>query len=120
MDRSLGRRGEERAARWLEGKGWRIVKKNFRTRRGEVDIIGEDGPDLVFVEVKSWQTLGRSSLEYGIDQKKRRRIAQAARLFLRQHPDYEDRRIRFDVVLIRRLDREPELVENAFETEWDE
>lgn len=50
--RSLGELGERLAAQHLQAKGYRIVRRNYRTREGEVDIIAERGGVLVFVEVR--------------------------------------------------------------------
>src|SRR5437879_13307700 len=48
----LGEEGERAAARFLEARGYRILERNYRTRRGEIDLIAADGRILVFVEVK--------------------------------------------------------------------
>lgn len=51
--RRLGDFGERVAAHRLEAAGMRIVARNVRTRGGEIDLIAEDGDDLVFVEVRA-------------------------------------------------------------------
>jgi putative endonuclease len=51
--RTLGGRGEDMAVRFLKGKGYRIIGRNFRCPAGEIDIIARDGGTLVFVEVKT-------------------------------------------------------------------
>ncbi len=51
--RRLGARGEERAARHLEARGFEVVERNFRTRYGELDIVARDERFLVFCEVKT-------------------------------------------------------------------
>ena len=56
----LGRRGEDLAARFLEDAGYRVVERNWRCARGEIDIIARTGDTIVFVEVKT-----RSSLAFG-------------------------------------------------------
>ena len=48
----LGALGERLAAKYLEGKGYRILERNFRCRMGEIDLIALRGNDLVFTEVK--------------------------------------------------------------------
>lgn len=50
---SLGSYGEELAERFLINKGYKILDRNFRCRRGEIDIIAMDGNILVFIEVKT-------------------------------------------------------------------
>ncbi|MEO8025913.1 MAG: YraN family protein, partial [Bryobacteraceae bacterium] len=59
---ATGREGEDLAHRYLRKKGFRIVARNWRRQSGagEVDLIGWDGEDLVFVEVKT-----RHSSEFG-------------------------------------------------------
>jgi putative endonuclease len=51
--RDVGRRGERAAARFLRKRGLRILERNVRARRGEIDIVAAEGDTLVFVEVKS-------------------------------------------------------------------
>lgn len=52
---TLGARGERAAARFLKGKGYRILATNWRCEGGEVDIIARHGEWLVFTEVKTRQ-----------------------------------------------------------------
>jgi putative endonuclease len=56
----LGRRGEDLAAAYLIERGFRILERNWRCARGEIDLIAREGDETVFVEVKT-----RSSLAYG-------------------------------------------------------
>lgn len=92
--------GEERAAEYLRGRGWDILARNVRSRRGEVDLVAGRDDLLAFVEVKAWDALGPADLEYAIGPAKRRKIREAARLFLSRRPDLAGRRARFDVVLL--------------------
>jgi putative endonuclease len=57
-----GRSGEDAAAAYLEEKGIKILEKNFRGRKGEIDIIALDGDTLIFVEVKAWASYGIEAL----------------------------------------------------------
>lgn len=52
-NRELGVFGEDLAARYLQGRGWAIHERNYRTRYGEIDLIAREGETLVFVEVKT-------------------------------------------------------------------
>ncbi|MDO9087845.1 MAG: YraN family protein [Anaerolineaceae bacterium] len=56
----LARWGEGKAKSFLEKSGIRIIHQNFRTKNGEIDLIGLDKDDLIFFEVKA-----RSSKEFG-------------------------------------------------------
>ena len=48
-----GLAGEVLAARFLREKGYTILSSNYHSRFGEIDIIANDGPYIVFVEVKA-------------------------------------------------------------------
>ena len=78
----------------------RIIARNFRCPRGEVDIIAQDGQTLVFVEVKTWSLFGIDELQYSIDFKKQRRIIETAKYFLSVHREYNGDAVRFDVVFV--------------------
>ena len=92
--------GEKAAAFLLEQKGMKIIERNFRSRRGEVDIIAQDGESLVFAEVKTWSVYGIDSLEYGINEKKKQKIIESSKYFLSLHREYKYMAIRFDVLFI--------------------
>jgi putative endonuclease len=95
-----GRAGEASAARYLEEKGLKILERNFRGASGEVDLIALEGETLVFVEVKTWSTLGIEALEQGLNAKKQRRIIETAKYFLSSHRKYRYMAVRFDVVFV--------------------
>lgn len=94
----VGRRGENAAVRFLKKAGFKILRRNFRPRRGgELDIVARDRDILVFVEVKS-----RSSDEFGrpatgIGHRQRARIRTAAHEWIRAL-DNPDIAYRFDVI----------------------
>lgn len=56
----LGRQGEEYAAEYLTGAGYRILARNWRCAQGEIDLVTSLGDEIVFVEVKT-----RSSVRFG-------------------------------------------------------
>ena len=98
-DLANGRRGEDLAHRYLQCRGFTVVARNFRTRSGsaEIDLIGWDKSELVFVEVKSRQTEEFGSPDRAVDADKQRNILKAAGEYL--HRTGADWSIaRFDVV----------------------
>jgi putative endonuclease len=95
-----GRDGEKRAREALEKQGMRIITANFHSPKGEVDIIARDGDTIAFIEVKAWSSFGLEDLQYGINEKKRRRIIETAKYFLAGHREYNEMAIRFDVVFV--------------------
>ena len=50
--RMLGTDYENKACEYLESEGYEILERNFRSKKGEIDIIAKDGQYIVFVEVK--------------------------------------------------------------------
>lgn len=92
--------GEDRAARFFEEKGFTVVARNFRSRRGEIDIIAVQNELLVCAEVKTWSKVKMDGIEYSIDYKKQMASLAACRFFLLKYPEYSESVIRFDVVFI--------------------
>jgi len=112
-DRSAtGRAAEALAARYLEARGLRVIERNYRCRRGEVDLIARDGAALVFVEVRLRTGARFGGAAASIDARKRARVLAAARHYLAGRPDTP---CRCDVVLLDRLDAESvEWIRDAF------
>ena len=111
-----GRDAESTAARWLAAQGFRILARNHATRRGEVDLICEEGETLCFVEVRS-----RSRVDYGspaasVTRAKARRIVAAATDWVARKRAGQ-RSMRFDVVSVFLGPDGPrvELIRNAFD-----
>lgn len=94
----IGVRGEAIAAHYLESIGCRILARNFRRYKGEVDIICEEGSFLVAVEVKSRSGLLHGDPETAIDQQQIEGISQAAGFF--QELRGIQKELRFDIITI--------------------
>lgn len=95
----LGRVGEEKAAEFLRAKGYEIVKTNYRSHFGEVDIIAKDGDTIVFVEVKTRSGDGYGAPSEAVDYKKREKYFRIATDYLMREGQ-SDANCRFDVVEI--------------------
>ena len=92
-----GKLGEQAAKKHLRRAGLKFLTANFRSPRGEIDLIFRDGDCLVFVEVKT-----RSSEEWtrpaaAVNARKRRLLSQAALDYLKllKRPRVK---MRFDIV----------------------
>ena len=97
MDRqNLGRFGEERAARWLRWRGYRILERNYRCRQGEIDIIASRGKYLCFVEVKLRKDKSHGEAREFVTARKKQRVMAAAQFWLSQHET--ELQPRFDVI----------------------
>ena len=95
----LGRAGEIKSAEYLKKKGYKILKTNYKTAIGEIDIIAKDQEYVVFVEVKT-----RSSSEYGqpseaVNNKKQEKYYKVAMQYLQKEKKTESP-CRFDVIEI--------------------
>jgi len=116
MDRQqLGRDTESRSATLLEAAGLQILKRNYRCRGGELDIIASDGQVLIVVEVRL-----RSSQRYGgaaasITWRKRQRIVRATRHLLASHPNLARLPVRFDALVASDTHAPLEWIRNAFD-----
>lgn len=112
---SLGRRGENAAARYLRRHGYRILARNFRAAGAEIDLIAMEGDTLVFVEVKTRLGTGAGTPQEAVGEHKQRRIRRAAELYAVRHHAVEQP-MRFDVVAIlgQGRGRRLELLKDAF------
>jgi len=102
-----GKRGEELAADYLRGKGFRILEKNWRHRYLEVDLICLDGDRLVIVEVKTRADLRHGLPEEAVTRKKERHLLQAAETYLELKNLQNE--TRFDIVSIWDESSEPRI-----------
>lgn len=95
----LGRTGERLAAEELTRRGYRIVERNYRCIYGEIDLVAEDGEDLVFVEVKTRRGSAYGLPEEAINGRKRQKLVQVATCYLDVHA-CADRPWRIDAVAV--------------------
>lgn len=112
---TLGKSGEDLAARYLIQKNYQIIERNFRSKLGEIDIIARQGKTLIFCEVKT-----RLSSSYGhpfeaVTTNKQNKIRKVAELYLVKAKNtlhnYDS--IRFDVISVTAAVN-VEHIENAF------
>jgi putative endonuclease len=78
----LGTLGEDLAAAYLLAAGMTLVRRNWRCRHGEIDIIAADGPALVFCEVKTRSGIGFGSPLAAITAAKQVRLRRLVSLYL--------------------------------------
>ncbi len=94
-----GKTGEDLAVQYLRDKNYDIVRRNFRIREGEIDIIARKGDELIFVEVKTARSglFGAPETWVGID--KQKKIIRTAQLYLQEFESVEPA-CRFDVIAV--------------------
>lgn len=97
--RIQGKTGEDLAASFLERNGIKIIGRNYRFERGEIDLIAEEGDELVFVEVKARRSTVFGIPEDAVTEEKQEQVQRVADGYLFEH-DIDNRPCRFDVVAI--------------------
>ena len=98
LARNTGRAAEERAANYLQNAGLRLLARNWRCRRGELDLVMQHDATLVIVEVRARSHAGYGGALGSIDHRKQQRIARAATAYLSAHPELAQLPVRFDVI----------------------
>lgn len=83
--REIGRWGEDKAARYLENKGYKIIARHWTHRIGELDIVAAKDGRVVFVEVRT-----KTSLRYGMPEEsvgawKKERLCRTANVYMLKH-----------------------------------
>ena len=117
LARGIGLLGECWAKAYLEGRGYRILEAGFRCCLGEIDLVAEEGGELVFIEVKTRQDTSFGYPEEQISFVKKRRLGRLAQWYFK-YRIRKERPARFDVVSLLMTKegrvREVDLIQNAF------
>ena len=116
-----GQRGEDVAVDYLERAGYRVMDRNYRWQREEVDVVAfqpnarNDGGTIVFVEVKARSGTGFGRPEDAVDAAKQKAIMRVAEAYMHERRLIPSP-VRFDVVAVQFGDGPPEVehFENAF------
>lgn len=93
----IGKIGEELATQYLNNNGYKILERNFRGNKGEIDIIATEENQIIFVEVKA-----RTNFKYGrpaeaVTKQKQIHIEKTAEYYVLKNK-MEHKSMRFDVV----------------------
>ena len=95
---AAGKSAEEEALAFLQQQGLRFLTKNYRCKQGEIDLIFNDGPTLVFVEVRYRNNPRFGGALASVDFRKQQRLIRCAEYYLLQHRT--DQPVRFDVIAL--------------------
>jgi putative endonuclease len=92
-----GQLGERAAKKHLQSLGLKFLVANFKSNRGEIDLVFRDGDCLAFVEVKTRSSEDWTRPAAAVDARKRRLLSQTALDYLKllKNPQVK---IRFDIV----------------------
>jgi putative endonuclease len=114
-----GQQAEQWAERHLLAHGLRTLFRNWRCKRGELDLVMVDGDTVVFVEVRYRLHSQWGGAAGSVDAGKRKKLVLAAQYFLLHEPRWADAPCRFDVVAIEGSDPSTaglNWLKNAFES----
>jgi len=118
----LGQEAEAAAERLLRQKGYRILDRNVRVGRGELDIVARVGETVIFVEVKARRTDSYGGAPHAVTARKERQLVRLATRYLASHR-LDQQPCRFDVLLYDAGNPASpvlEHIENAFEVSGDD
>lgn len=105
--------GEQLAMRHLEARGYRLLAKNWRFLRKELDLVMQKGETVVFFEVKARSGSGYGTPGESVTARKQRNLLLAAQAYLAEH-GLTDAPARFDVIEVYLQRGEVRHIENAF------
>jgi putative endonuclease len=114
----IGHAWEDIAGEYLERQGLAILKRRYRCRMGELDLVCRDGATLVIVGGRARSRAARAPALETVDRGKQQRIIQATRHLMLRNPGWNAFTMRFDVVAIDDIDgghARFHWVQNAFE-----
>lgn len=99
INQQVGKIGEELACKYLENNKYKIIKRNFYCKQGEIDIIAYDTykNELVFLEVKTRLNFIYGRPSEAVSKEKQRHIISVAKYYIYK-VNIKNTAIRFDVI----------------------
>lgn len=94
----LGCWAEQAALNLMQQQGFKLIKTNFHSRYGELDLIVHRDQELIFVEVKARARTQYAHAIESISYSKQKKMIRTAFCFLEQHPEFQLFYYRFDVI----------------------
>ena len=93
----LGKWGEDKATEYLQHHGYRIIERDWKSGRRDIDIIATDGNEVVFVEVKPRHNRLFGDPEEAVDYRKLQNLRLAINHYIKTH---RANTVRFDIISI--------------------
>ncbi len=100
----LGTNGEDIACKYLKSIGYYIICRNFRCKRGEIDIIAKDKNEMIFIEVKTRKNKLYGNPVDAVNWIKQERIYKVSKYYLYLNR-LENCSVRYDVIEIYKKDK---------------
>lgn len=113
--KTFGSKGEDIAADFLKGKGYKILYRNYKTPLGEADIVARNGDTIIFIEVKARSTDSFGQPFEAVNFRKQEKLKRIALYYLK-HNNRIESPVRFDVISILSKDGKAEVnhIKEAF------
>ncbi len=99
--RKLGAYGEQIAINYLNTEKYQILKSNFHSRFGEIDIIAQKENTIIFIEVKTRTSNTFGTPEESLTPQKRRKIIKTALTFLKEKAPGKRISWRIDLIAVK-------------------
>lgn len=112
----FGKKAEDLAVEFLQKKGYKILVRNFRFQKAEIDIIAEADNQIIIVEVKARSTDAFMLPQEAVTKIKIRSIVSAANYYMEEFNKHQE--VRFDVITVLPDERKKLVIEHivgAFE-----
>lgn len=111
LKRQKGNEAEEMAVSFLKDKGYKILKRNYTSKTGEIDIIAQKGKALAFVEVKARASDAFGGAVMAVNKTKQQKITKTAINYIKENKPVFDS-LMFDIIAV--TDGKLEHIQNAF------
>ena len=115
--KEIGKFGEDYCSARLLEKGYEILKRNFYSPYGEIDIIAKYQQYIIFIEIKTRTKESIEQAQSSISLNKQKKITKTAMYYLKDFsPQDELIEFRFDVIILKKINNEIQMkhFENAF------
>jgi len=116
----LGKWGEDKAAEYLQNKGYKILERNFKRKWGELDIVAQKEKTIIFCEVKTIAKQNEDEPffpEDEINEKKEKQLIKMVQIYLSYKKISPETPCQIDIIAIEAINSEPNIrhYENAIE-----
>jgi len=98
-----GNLGEDIATKYLKSQGFRIIDRNFKCYWGEIDIIAQNGEEIVFIEVKTRKKVKGNLFgdpENAVNKRKIENVKTSAKVFLEEKGILDSANWRIDIISV--------------------
>ena len=112
----IGSQAEAQCLKYLQAAGLTLIRSNFYSRFGEIDLIMQDKKDIVFVEVKM-RFASYQAAAFSVNVHKQKNMLLTAKYFILKHYKQEPS-CRFDAVLLVKLNNQITWVKNVLVLGW--